>query len=284
MMVFLKIIVYLSTIILMFTIVPTTFAVENPIDWSKGVIRVTGQGVGKSQYKSTSPGQYRLTGIQAARMDAQRQLVSYIEGIQVTAESSMAEFALKYDTVKTQTAGLIKNAVEIGEPKYNSENDTWEVVMEMKLYGGPKSVASVAFIPLKDEPRISFPKPVNKNVITEPTVVNQNYTGLIVDCSGLGELNPVMSPVIKNTDGTKIYGHQNLDPDKIVVNGMASYADSVDDPINQSRAGNKPLIIKAVSLSDLNATPVVSIEDADKILAANQSDKFLDNCAVVFVK
>lgn len=65
---------------------------------------------------------------------------------------------------------------------------------------------------------------------------------------------------------------------------MASYTDSGDDETGRSRAGNKPLIVKATSLTDLDATPVVMIDDADKILAANRSDKFLDNCAVVFVK
>ena len=262
----------------------TASAQEEPVDWGKGVIRVTGYGVGKAVYKDTSPGQYRLTGIQAARMDAQRQLVNCIEGIQVTAESSMADFALEYDTVKTRTAGLVKNAMEVGEPKYNSETGTWEVTMEMKLYGGPKSVASVAFLPFKDEPKEDFPPPVDQTIINQPDVVGSNYTGLIVDCSSLGELNPVMSPVIKNADGTKIYGHQNLDIDKITLNGMASYAEAVDDEISRTRAGSNPLIVKATELRDLNATPVVSIEDADKILAANQSDKFLDNCAVVFVQ
>ena len=272
------------TAIMLVLFMTTVSAAEENVDWGKGVIRVKGYGVGKAQYKDTSPGQYRLTGIQAARMDAQRQLVSCIEGIQVTAESSMADFALEYDTVKTRTAGLVKNAVEVEPPKYNSETDTWEVTMEMKLFGGAKSVASVAFLPFKDEPKVDFPPPVNKEVVKQPTVVSQNYTGLIVDCSGLGELNPVMSPVIKNADGTKIYGHENLDPDKIILNGMASYADSVDDEISRSRAGSKPLIVKATSLTDLDATPVVSIDDADKILAANRSDKFLNNCAVVFVK
>ena len=93
-----------------------------------------------------------------------------------------------------------------------------------------------------------------------------------------------MSPVIKNSDKQKIYGHENLDYDQIVVSGMASYADDTSDEISRSRAGNNPLVIKATGLADLNATPIVSNADADKILAANQHDGFLNNCAVVFVK
>jgi hypothetical protein len=93
-----------------------------------------------------------------------------------------------------------------------------------------------------------------------------------------------MSPVIKNANKEKIYGHENLDYDQIVVKGMASYVDDVNDEFSRSRAGNNPLVIKAEGLTDLNTTPIVSNADADKILAANRQDKFLDKCAVVFIK
>ena len=151
--------------------------------------------------------------------------------------------------------------------------------MELRLYGGRGTVAEVAFLPFKDEPKVPFMQPT---VTVNQTTVN--YTGLVIDCRGLGELNPVMSPVIRNSNKDKIYGHENLDYDQIVVRGMASYAYDTSDDISRSRAGNNPLIIKAQSLTDLSATPVVSNDDANKILAANQHDGFLNNCAVVFVR
>ncbi len=262
---------------LMMLLAMTAFAMaEGDTDWGRGVIRVTGNGVGKAKYKN-NPGQYKLTARQAARMDAQRKLAEYLEGVQVTAESSMSDLALEYDVVKTRTMGLVKNAVEVGEPTH-SPDGICEITMELQLYGGRGSVAEVAFLPFKDEPKIPFMQP-------SATVSSSgaNYTGLIVDCSGKN-INPVMSPVIKNADGKPIYGHENLDYDQIVLNGMASYADSTSDEISRSRAGNNPLVVKATGLADLNSTPVISNADADKILAANQHDGFLKNCAVVFVK
>lgn len=169
------------------------------------------------------------------------------------------------------------------ESKYD-EDGTCEVVLEMPLFGAKDSLAEAAFTPMKSKMKAAFPQPTNVTIINQPTIVNNNYTGLIIDCRGLGGVNPVMSPVIKNNNGQPIYGHQNLDYDKIIVNGMASYANDTSDQISRLRAGNNPLVVKAESLSDLNANPVVSVADADKILAANQHDKFLDNCAVVFVK
>lgn len=277
-----KLMACLTVAMLVLVAVAAVALAESP-DWGNGVIRVTGSGVGKAAYKKKSPGQYRLTAIQAARMDAQRKLLEAVEGVQVTAESSMRDLALESDQVKTRSAGLVKNAVEVGEARFNSAEGIAEVTMELKLYGGNNSVAAVAFLPYRDEPRVDFPPPVDMNIINQPSISGKHYTGLIIKCLGKG-IDSVMSPVIRNAKNQKIYGHENLDYDKIVVKGMASYAESENDAVAIARAGNNPLIINAVSLADLNTTPVVSMEDADKILAANRNDKFLEECAVVFVK
>ena len=275
-----KIVAYLTALVLVLSMSVAIAQPGTDIDWNAGVVRVTGEGVGMQKYKKI-PGKYRLTAAKAARMDAQAKLVEYM-GVQVTTNASMTDYEIDTYVVKTFAEGVVKNAKEIGEPQY-FEDGTCKVVMEMKLFGGKGSVAEVAYLPFKDEPKVSFPQPTNATVINQPTIVNNNYTGLVIDCSGM-DINCVMSPVIKNASGTKIYGHQNLDYDKIIVNGMASYANSISDQISRSRAGNNPLVVKAVRLEDLSANPVVSVEDADRILAANQHDKFLENCAVVFVR
>ncbi len=106
-----------------------------------------------------------------------------------------------------------------------------------------------------------------------------NFTGLIVDCRGLG-LAPVMSPVIFNTNGTKIYGHKNLDPDKINSQGMVDYAKSLD---GVARAGDNPLVVKAVRLENFNSCPVLTIADSNLVLIENYATKFLKNLKVVFL-
>lgn len=106
-----------------------------------------------------------------------------------------------------------------------------------------------------------------------------DYTGLIIDCRGLG-LKSVMSPVIKNINGTKIYGHKDLDVERIIREGMADY---VSDPQKVSRAGFNPLIIRALSLEDNNSTPVISIEDSNRLLIENHATRFLKELKVVFL-
>lgn len=122
-------------------------------------------------------------------------------------------------------------------------------------------------------------QPVRKSVADYASMAEGGYTGLIVDCRGL-ELQPVMSPVIKNVNGTKIYGHKNLDIDKVISMGMADY---IDDTNNAGRAGDKPLVVKAVSLENFNSNPVVAISDSNRILIENYASKFLKDLKVVFL-
>ena len=249
------------------------------VDWSRGVIRAKGIGAGKSTTKNK--GLQRAQARRAAMMDAQRNLAEAVKGVRVTSDSRMVDLELADDRVATRVDAIIKNMTEISGQYM--DDGTYEIVLEMPLFGATDSLSDAAFLPFKDEPKVDFPQPVDVTIINQPTVINNNYTGLIIDCSGM-DINCVMSPVIKNANGQAIYGHKNLDYDKIIVNGMASYADQAYDQISRARAGNNPLVIKATALADLNANPVVSVADADKILAANQHDRFLDNCAVVFVK
>ena len=105
------------------------------------------------------------------------------------------------------------------------------------------------------------------------------YTGVIIDCTGLG-LRPAMSPVIKAENGQPIYGYKNLEVDKVVASGMASYAHS---DAEATRAGANPLRLRAVSV-DHNANPVLSASDANRLLLENSASGFLDATNVVFLR
>ena len=105
------------------------------------------------------------------------------------------------------------------------------------------------------------------------------YTGLIVDCRGLG-LTPAMSPVIKNANGQAIYGYKNLDYNKVVSGGMAGYT---TDIAKAARAGSNPLVVQAIRV-DNHANPVLSVADANRVLIENGATGFLDATNVVFLR
>lgn len=122
-------------------------------------------------------------------------------------------------------------------------------------------------------------KPVKRSVAEYASMAQGDYTGLIVDCRGLS-LQPVMSAVIKNTNGTRIYGHKNLDIDKIISMGMADY---IMDEESVGRAGDNPLVVKAVAVENFNSNPVLTISDSNRVLIENYATKFLNDLKVVFL-
>lgn len=90
-----------------------------------------------------------------------------------------------------------------------------------------------------------------------------------------------MSPVIYDSNNRPIYGYKNLDYNKVIQLGMADYENDIN---RYARAGNNPLIVKAVSIQGHHkGNPVISLTDADVILSENNKSHFMENLAVVFV-
>lgn len=148
---------------------------------------------------------------------------------------------------------------------------TLDTIILQKMQAGTLTVPETVYQPTTAKTK--------RSVEDYASAAQGDYTGLIVDCRGL-ELQPVMSPVIKNINGTKIYGHKNLDIDRIIREGMADY---IDDTVHVERAGNHPLFVKALSVEDFNSNPVLSISDSNRVLIENHATKFLKDLKVVFL-
>ncbi len=260
---------------------------KNVIDWTKGADSdMTVIGIGLPPQNAGNNG--ATLARRAAIVDAYRNLAEMIEGVQVDAETVMKDFMVQSDSVRTQVNALIKGAKIIEE---GSSNDgRYFVKMSIPLYGTKDSLAAIAI------PRISSSVaepllPANTDRISRKDVKaikKASYTGIIIDAHGLG-LESTFSPVIYDTSGRAIYGIKNIDPDFAISQGMVEYAISLDNVLTKSRAGSNPLVIKAIAVqggrnSANRVNVVVSPEDADRILLANEKNGILENCAVVFVK
>lgn len=267
---------------------------EAAVDWGDQVITVKGMGVANPQM-IRSPAHGLMMARRAAISDAYRQLAEMAQGVQVDAETTVEMMMLKSDIVKTKVSAVIKGAKIIDEAEIPGKG--YEVTMQMPLFGASGLSTAVLTPPPAIEP---FPEPAPEVIPSmpadsqtggsssfstlnggenSPMAAIGGYTGLVIDCRGLG-LNPVMSPVIKNVKGVKLYGHENLNYDLVVRDGMASYANST---AQASRAGSNPLLLKAVRLEDHNANPVVSEEDGSRLLIENGATGFLNKTAVVFL-
>ena len=133
--------------------------------------------------------------------------------------------------------------------------------------------------PQVQQPATSKIQQPEQNLSSDSEIIG-GYTGIIVDCRGMN-LQSVMSPVIKNENKDTIYGDKNLDYDKVIEFGMATYSDGVE---NLSRAGKNPIVVKAVNLDNFNSNPVLTVADSNRVLLENKSTGFLDKMNVVFLQ
>ena len=219
-------------------------------------------------------------------------LAETIKGVQVDANTTIESMIVQNDTVRTNVSALIKGAKIVSEGKSNDGG--YYVKMSLPMFGTNQSVANAVMPEVtKDivtEPALKVDEkttPLTKEEVKE--VRSVTYTGIVVDASGLG-LEATFSPVVYDTNGRAIYGMKNINKDYAISKGMVEYSTDVQAATGGStRAGTNPLVVKVTSVkgggNSINpVNVVVSVEDGDKILLANEKAPLLNECAVVFVK
>lgn len=260
---------------------------KGSVNWEKGAdADVEAWGVGLPPANMPAARGHALAR-RAAIVDAYRQLAETIQGVQVDSETTVRDLAVESDVISTKISALVKGARIIEERA--EEDGSYSVRMAIPLYG-VKSVAAVA-IPEAQKDILPEAEPeISEDFVPAPEVKAEaaSYTGVIVDAAGLG-LEGTFSPVIYDVNGRAIYGMRNIDKDFAISQGMVEYSSDLQTATSASRAGSNPLVVKAVSVrgggNSVNpVNVVVSVEDGDKILYANEKTSMLEHKAVVFVK
>lgn len=257
-------------------------SVEAAAQWNEG--RITAEGFGTPPANAYGA-KANIMARRAAIVDAQRNLAEQVNGVQVDAETTVENFVINSDIVKTKVSALIKGAIVVEE--HAMPDGSYRVVMSMPLYGA-QGLASAVMPAIRDMNPPMPPPPVISATITTQIQMSGTYTGVIIDAEGMG-LKPSFSPVIYDTSGRAIYGVSNINYDRAIERGMVGYAGSLYDAQTLPRIGGSPIVVKAVQVRGGNnsANPVnvvVSVDDGDRILAANQQSQMLANGAVVFVR
>lgn len=251
--------------------------ISGQIDWNNGVIQAT--GLGFAPFNAINPSQGVAMARRAAVMDAYRNLLETVKGMRIDADTTVSNLQVS-DTIRSKVSGVIRGAHVVSEQP--SGDGGYKVTVEIKMYGDNSVAAAVLG---NQGPAIPLPEPTKLAPSTQTYApAMPDYTGIVIDARGLG-LERVMSPAVYDDKGRAIYGTRNLDSTFVVKYGMADYI--TNDEISEvgsgkSRAGNNPLIIKAVAVKDFNANIVISEDDANKILIANKQTGFLTKAAVVF--
>ena len=269
--------------------VSTCFAadVEGKVDWDGNIIQTV--GVGSAPENVVNPAMRHQIARRTAMLDGYRNLLELVKGINIDSSTTVSTLStpgssMYSDTITSNITGVVRGARVISEKQ--NEDGSYTVTLAVKLFGQ----GSVAAAVVQPNQPVAFPEPsapVVKPSATEPTKpVNDSSlattTGVIVDARGLG-LKRCMSPRIYDTTGRLVYGDKFVSADFVVNYGMASYqtADKINSGV-LTRAGARPLTMKAVSLKNFNSDIVVSVEDADRMLQANKLGNFLINAPMVF--
>jgi hypothetical protein len=237
------------------------------VDWTTGVI--TAVGIGAPPAQPANAAQARAMAERAAQVVAYRNLLEAVKGVRVDSTTTVENFMVTSDVIKTEVSGIIQGAM-VMDKKYMSDGSV-EVTVGMKLTG---ALADALLPKGPTTPQIGLATPT-------PGTQGQLYTGLIVDARGLG-VRPAMAPKIVNEDGKEVYGSAWISRDWAVREGMVGY---LKDPVaaqTNPRVTDKPLMVKAMKVSgDARVDMVISNADAAALQSASQNLSMLEKCRVI---
>jgi hypothetical protein len=225
-------------------------------NWAGQTVKATGAGA--PDMKATSPAQARLGAERAAQLDAFRNLLAQVKGLQISAGKTMND-AMGKDEVKARVEGLVRGFKIVGK-RYYSDNGV-EIDVE---------------VPLAMLTDVIDPEP--QQMLATKTEGEKTNTGLVIDARGL-KVTPALAPRVLAADGKPVYSVDSLSAEARKSSGVASYVQSLDEAKKSMKAGDKPLVIKATDVkgSDL----VLADGDLKKLNETNTS--FLAEGRVVVV-
>jgi hypothetical protein len=204
--------------------------------------------------------------IMAAKLDALRNLLSTINGITMTSQTTVENQMLASDVIKTRVEGIAKNYRMVGEPRYYDDGSI-EVTIEMSL-DGPFMEALL-------------PEAMGGGQPLSSAVAGVAYTGLIVDATGLGA-RPAIAPRILNEDGAEVYGSSYVSRDWAIKYGMVGYEKELGSALENDRVTDNPLVARGLQTSGPNrADIIISNDDAQKLHSMKENLSFLQKCRVI---
>lgn len=243
------------------------------VDWTTGVI--TAVGIGAPPAQPANAAQARAMAERAAQVVAYRNLLEAVKGVRVDSTTTVENFIVTSDVIKTQVNGIIQGAT-IMDKKYMSDGSV-EVTVGMKLTGALAEALLPKTPPASATPTVPGAAP------TPGAAPGQLYTGLIVDARGLG-VRPAMAPKILNEDGKEVYGSAWVNREWAVKEGMVGYLKDPAAAQANPRVTDKPLLVKALKVSgDGRVDTVISNADATALQNASQNLNMLEKCRVVIL-
>jgi hypothetical protein len=219
-------------------------APKGGVDWQGQVLTATGSGA--PNMRATSAAQARLGAERAAKLDALRNLLEQVKGVQLSSSQKVGD-ALEDRGVASRVEGVISNFKVVGSPRYYSDNGV-ELDVQVPLSGIVAALEQDA-------------SPVTVNAAGEAKA-----TGLLIDARGL-TLVRALSPRVLDSDGKVVYSAGALATDAKGKTTVAAYVSAPEQA--EARVGKSPHVVKAVKVQ--GADLVIAADDAAKIRAENNA-------------
>lgn len=260
---------------------------KGKIDWQYGVIYA--KGIGAIPTNERNGAKAYLKARRYALMTALENLLMVTDKVRVDATAYAEDFEAKSERIRTEVRGFVKGAEVVHEQKITLNGaPAVEVTVAVRMYG-EEGLSRILMPEVAESSQpIALPvvtKPVGQSapVPVTPSAGNA-YTSVIIDTRGLG-IRPAMSPKIRRQDGTEVWGTVNASTDFVIEQGIVAYAKSLEEAKAHKRAGNHPLILRAVGYAKTpgRCDPVLSDNDVRLLLTANDNSSFLNEYRVIFV-
>ena len=261
------------------------------IDWANEYFYASGEGIIPPSSEEPNPAKAQLKAKNYAKMAAIANLYITIENTTITSKGAGKDYMAMDSQIRQSIEGHVSNVEIVSEKRITQGPDTViEVTVRAPMYGYnglaiPFLASRTVAMPLGG---VLVNQSSLKSSISSPPRNPSDagkYTSVIIDCSGL-RMKRAVNPRIRRIDGNEVWGKVNIDSFSSLDKGAVAYSTSLFDAKDNERAGNNPLIIKAIGKAGNSKTqcdPVISNEDASAILSNNASSKYLDKFDVVFV-
>lgn len=284
------------------------------IDWNKEVYVARGEGVMPSVKEEPNRARAYQKAKGYAQMAAIANLLMAVEGTTVSYDATGKDY-MQDATISQKVAGFVRNVevvkdeqkqvgkdamvvVEVRAPMYGQStpgnvfmkqkfNEDWDATTKSSANYNVKTVLT------PDTPK-SFKKPgkaaaqdkvYGKWTAAKPSEPGHPYTSVIIDTTGY-KLDRCMSPKIRTSDGSEVWGSLKVDYEFVQEHGIVAYVTSLDAARANVRCGSNPLIIHAIGRAGgkFYSDPIISDDDADLLLSENRKSGFLDEFDVIVVK
>jgi len=252
------------------------------VDWSNNYVEATGMAVAPTGSKGA---QAKALARRGAMVDLQRNLLEFMIGVQIDAETRMEDF-MANDKVRSELHGIIRNVETL-----SGEWDGESYIVKGRLKLGqirqiiaPHIPAPAPYPVVGATPDIDIyiddtpePAPAPKK---KAPAKKARYSGLVIDVRHLPYV-PAMSFNVYDQKGRPVYGMSFVNQSNYLQSGICAYFNNINVARGDVFVSPSPIVAKAVKLGKNNVDIYISNSDAAKVRSSSYD--FRKECKVIIV-